>query len=251
MDLDLTDDAGPGFVWVVLHGARDAARLRSAGFDYRTATAAARPIARAAALPSGRSGTYRRLADYGNEMKALADANPDLVRPFTLGHTSRQGRPVEGLEITTNPGARDGKPVYLQLGMHHANEWPAAEHPMEWAYDLVGAYRAGDARARSLVGRVRTIIVPVVNPDGFNFSREAGEADGHGDGLGSAEAATSHRAPSKELHRGRVLRQSGRRPQPQLRRPLGRGGIEQLSDVWQLPRQLTVLRAGGPRTSAS
>ncbi len=191
MDLDLTENAGRGFVWVVLHGPRDAARLRSAGFAYTTAAAAARPIARAAALPSGRSGTYRRLADYGNEMKALAAANPDFVRLFTLGHTSREGRPVEGLEITTNPGARDGKPVYLQLGMHHANEWPAAEHPLEWAYELVGGYRAGDARTRSLVSRVRTIIVPVVNPDGFNFSREAGEADGHGDGLGAAESATA------------------------------------------------------------
>ena len=108
MDLDLTENSGRGFVWVVLHGPRDAARLRSAGFAYTTAAAAARPIARAAALPSGRSGTYRRLADYGNEMKALAAANPDFVRVFTLGHTSREGRPVEGLEITTNPGARDG-----------------------------------------------------------------------------------------------------------------------------------------------
>ena len=191
MDLDLTENAGRGFVWVVLHGPRDAARLRSAGFAFTTAAAAGRPIARAAALPSGRSGTYRRLADYGNEMKALAAANPDLVKLFTLRHTSRQGRPVEGLEITSNPGARDGKPVYLQLGMHHANEWPAGEHPMEWAYELINGYRAGDARTRGLVDRVRTIIVPVVNPDGFNFSREAGEADGHGDGLGSGETATA------------------------------------------------------------
>jgi carboxypeptidase T len=152
----------------------------------RRASAPARAAVRvrAAALPSGRSATYRRLADYGNEMRALAAANPDVVRPITLPLRSRLGRPVEGLKITTNPGARDGKPVYLQLGMHHSNEWPAAELPMEWAYELINAYRAGDARTRSLVARVRTIIVPVVNPDGFNFSREA-------EGTGSA--AEHHR----------------------------------------------------------
>jgi hypothetical protein len=48
---------------------------------------------------------------------------------------------------------------------------------MEWAYELIDAYRAGDARTRSLVAAVRTVIIPVVNPDGFNFSREAPSGD--------------------------------------------------------------------------
>ena len=171
------------------------ARLRAAGFTYTAAVASPRPKARAAALPSGRTLTYRRLADYGNEMKALAQANPDLVRPITLAHTSRQGRPVEGLEITTDPTARDGKPVLLQLGMHHAREWPAAEHPLEWAYDLIQAYRAGDVRTRTLVGSVRTIIVPVVNPDGFNFSREDGQTKGHAGGFAGFDGSDA------EFHR--------------------------------------------------
>jgi zinc carboxypeptidase len=183
LGLDTTEHGGPGFVSVVLHGARDAARLRAAGFTYSAAVAAAYPRVRAAALPSGRTLSYRRLAGYGTEMKALALANPDLVKPITLAHTSRQGRPVEGLEITTNPTARDGKPVYLQLGLHHAREWPSGEHALEWAYELIQDYRAGDQRTRSLVGSVRTIIVPVVNPDGFNFSREDGQTRGHGGGF--------------------------------------------------------------------
>src|SRR5215207_5532902 len=195
LDLDVTEHGGPGFVSVVLHGARDRARLRAAGFTYTAAVAAPRPRARAATLPSGRTLTYRRLADFGNEMKALALANPDIVKPITLAHTSRQGRPVEGLEITTDPTARDGKPVLLQLGMHHAREWPAAEHPLEWAYELIKAYRQGDVRTRTLVDSVRTIIVPVVNPDGFNFSREDGQAKGHAGGFAGFDgsAAEFHR----------------------------------------------------------
>ena len=196
LDLDPTEHGGRNFVSVILHDARDAARLRSAGFRFRTERTPQRPAFTTAALPSGRTGTYRRLSDYGNEMKALALANPDIVRPFTLPHQTSMGRPVEGLEITTSPRARDGKPVYLQLGMHHAGEWPAAEQPLEWAYELITAYRANDPRARWLVASVRTIVVPVVNPDGFNFSREGGEAIGHGGGLPSGEspsAAESHR----------------------------------------------------------
>ena len=125
-----------------------------------------------AAMPSGRT-SYRTLADYGGELTALANAHPDIARPITLPLTSRLGRPVVGIEIATEPNARDGRPVLLQLGLHHANEWPSGEHAMEWAYELINAFRAGDARTRSLVAAARTVIVPVVNPDGFNFSREA------------------------------------------------------------------------------
>jgi len=65
--------------------------------------------------------------------------------------------------------------VFVQLGVHHAREWPSGEHAMEWAYELITKYRRGDARAKRLLSTTRTIVVPVVNPDGFNASREAGE----------------------------------------------------------------------------
>ena len=103
-------------------------------------------------------------------------------RPITLNHKTYEGRPVEGIEIATNPNARDGRPAFLQLGVHHAREWPSGEHAMEWAYELVLGYRNGDARVRDLVSSTRTIVVPIVNPDGFNASREAGELYGNGGG---------------------------------------------------------------------
>jgi hypothetical protein len=43
---------------------------------------------------------------------------------------------------------------------------------MEWAFELVRGY-GRDAELTDLVDRVRTIVVPVVNVDGFNLSREA------------------------------------------------------------------------------
>jgi hypothetical protein len=141
-----------------------------AGVNRRPAHRA--PSVRGAALSSGPRSEYRRLADYSAEMKQLAAENPGLVKPFTLPHPTWQGRPVEGIEITTDVGARDGKPVFLLLGLHHANEWPSGEHALEWAYELVDGYKAGDPRTRPLVESTRTIVVPVVNPDGFNFSRE-------------------------------------------------------------------------------
>ncbi len=195
--LDVTEHGGPGFLEVVLHGAADAESLRAAGFSFTTrianltaqgrrdrqADAAFDAATVASELPSGQT-TYRRLFDYGEDMKRLAREHPDLVKAVTLNHTTYEGRPVEGIEITTNPNARDGKPVFLQMGAHHAREWPSAEHAMEWAYELVLGYRRGDARTRRLVETTRTIVVPVVNPDGFNASREAGELYGAGNGRG-------------------------------------------------------------------
>jgi carboxypeptidase T len=186
LGLDVTDRVDPRSSDVVLHGARDRAKLIRAGLTYKT-LAPPRGTAKSdefaiAALPGGVRTTYRRLADYSAEMKALAQANPDLVKPFTLAHSTWLGRPVEGLEITANPNARDGKPVLLMLGLHHAREWPSGEHTLEWAYELVNDYRADSANVRSLLAHVRVVVVPVSNPDGFNFSREAGQANGHAGG---------------------------------------------------------------------
>jgi hypothetical protein len=184
LGLDLTENAGPRYVDAVLYGRGDARALRRAGLRFATPPRArTEPPPATSVLPGGARTVYRRLAHYSEEMKALAASNPDLVKHFTLPHTSVLGRPVEGLEVTEDAGARDGKPVLMMFGLHHAREWPSGEHTLEWAYELVNGYVAGDANTRSLLARARVIVVPVVNPDGFNFSREDGEARGNGDGV--------------------------------------------------------------------
>jgi Zinc carboxypeptidase len=186
LGLDLTEHADARSVEVLLHGRTDAATLRRAGFRYRVRVAdlAARTRrnnrqdavhARASAtsgLPSGRVG-YRRLPDYDLELKRLAMQYPSLARTVTLNHHSVLGRDVNGIEISTGAqNTADGKPIFLIMGLHHAREWPSSELTMEFAYDLLRNY-GRDARATELVQRTRTIVVPVVNPDGFNVSREA------------------------------------------------------------------------------
>ena len=185
LGLDLTEHGDANSVEVVLHGQKDESTLRSAGFtfDVRVADLEAQSKADRAAdskfaasnpktqLPSG-SNQYRHLADYDLEMKQLAMRYPGLVKELTLNHPTIEGRSVNGIEITLNPQAKDGKPIFLQLGVHHAREWPSSEHAIEFAYDLVTNY-GSSARTTELVNATRTIVVPIVNPDGFNISREA------------------------------------------------------------------------------
>jgi Zinc carboxypeptidase len=211
LGLDLTENGGKDFVDVVLHGAADAKRLRDHKFVYvnkvadiakQTVADAAKDSAyakrvRASALPSGRT-SYRRLPDYGADMKKLVRENPDLVKPITLPFKTWTGRTVDGIEITQHVNAadgNDGKPVFLQMGVHHAREWPAGEHAIEWAFELVKDYKAGDPRTRSIMARTRTIVVPIVNPDGFNTSREAGETAGAGGGRGGSNETANLAIP--------------------------------------------------------
>ncbi|HWH31916.1 MAG TPA: M14 family zinc carboxypeptidase, partial [Egibacteraceae bacterium] len=118
--------------------------------------------------------SYRHLADYERELRDLAEDNPGLVRLVTLPHTSLEGREVLGVEISRDVDATgDGKPTFLMMGLHHAREWPSGEHSMEFALDLV--QHAGDERIGSLLERTRVVVVPVVNPDGFDQSRKWGD----------------------------------------------------------------------------
>jgi hypothetical protein len=131
----------------------------------------------ASGLPSGRT-DYRTLADYEADMLALAREHPRLVRLFTLPHATVEGRTVRGIEITRDVDRRDGKPVLLITGMHHGNEWASGEATMEFGFDLAENPRRDRDIARMLE-RVRVVLVPVVNVDGFvrNTRRTARNVD--------------------------------------------------------------------------
>ncbi len=195
LGLDLTEGGGRDSVGVTLHNEADRAKLRRAGLkwnvvvkdltgaDLRARRGEARLAAstRASALPSGRT-TYRTLADYESELKALAAQNPGLVKLITLPKKTFGGREVIGIEIAENVNVNDGRPAFLNVGVHHAREWPAGENPMEWAYELVKGFKAGNPRVTRIVRQSRNIVVPIVNPDGFNASRAAGALAGQDGG---------------------------------------------------------------------
>jgi zinc carboxypeptidase len=189
LGLDLTEHGGPTYVEAVLHTTAEATRLAGAGFTWTVTipdlglreiqnnevNAAYAQATSVSPLPSGRD-TYRTLADYESELRTLAAGNPALVRLFTLSQGSLEGRELLGVEISENVASTtDGKPVFLMMGLHHAREWPSGEHSIEFAIDLVKNYVAGNARISGLLKKARVLVVPVVNPDGFEQSRKWGD----------------------------------------------------------------------------
>lgn len=176
---DDTHEVGNGWVELLLHPG-DQARLDALGFSYRVVDAD--PLLReleerktAGALielPGPDLTDYRHLADYEAEMDALAKKNPKLVRVFELPSPTFEGRTVRGVEIARNVKKDDGRPVFEVDGIHHAREWPAGEYPMIFAHYLAEGY-GKDPAVTKLLRKARVMIVPIINPDGFNHSRES------------------------------------------------------------------------------
>ena len=190
-------------------------------------------------------------------MKTLAAAEPDPGRLITLPNKTWGGKDVLGIEITENVTANDGKPAFANLGVHHAREWPAGEHAMEWAYELINGYKSGDGardehrpqqpqhrRADRQPRRLRGLA---------QRARRARRRRGRGRRRHRLHRRPPGRVPAQELprrrHRDRVLpdlRRPGRerrRPEPQLRPVLGRPRLGHEPGDADLPRPGAVLRA--------
>lgn len=158
----------------------DRAELDALGYSYRVVqenlpqhelqegTRAPAPIA----LPGPDYDDYRRLGDYNSEMETLAEKNPKSVKLFEMARPSLEGRTVLGLEIAADVKSNDGRPIFYMDALHHAREWPASEYTMIFAHHLVEKY-GKDRRITSLLKKARVILVPIVNPDGFDYSRES------------------------------------------------------------------------------
>ncbi|HSP02628.1 MAG TPA: M14 family zinc carboxypeptidase [Acidimicrobiales bacterium] len=187
LGLDLTEHAGHDYVEVVLHTPEDLLALTTAGFTYdvRIPDLLARQLERIAldeafaaatvrsSLPSGRD-SYRTLPDFAAEIDGLVASKSDIAKRISIGK-SVEGRDLTGIEIGEGVNdPEDGRPVFLMFGAHHAREWPSAELPMEFAYDLVNGYGT-DPQITDLLQRGRAIIVPVSNPDGYDASRTSGD----------------------------------------------------------------------------
>lgn len=127
------------------------------------------PLTAPSRLPTGRV-TYRTLSETNNELERLAARFPTTSRLFELPHRSLLGQRVWALEISRDVAKSSGKPVFLMTGLHHSREWPTVELTMEFATDLLQG-DGGDARITAMLDKVRIIVVPVVNPDGYDLSR--------------------------------------------------------------------------------
>jgi hypothetical protein len=141
---------------------------RGVPFTIETARFAALSAAPAGSAAGGLNGAFHSSYEVETELRLLADAHPGLARLQEIG-TSLEARPILALKISDNPGLDEGEPAVLFLGCHHAREWISVEVPLLLARHLLDGY-ALDPVVRGLVDRGEIWIVPLVNPDGLEYS---------------------------------------------------------------------------------
>jgi hypothetical protein len=115
--------------------------------------------------------SYKNLAEHNAFLDGLVTANPALATGFTYGN-SLQNRPLRGVRITGpdevgNP--RSSRRSLLVFGGQHAREWVNHATTVYLAHELLERYPT-DAGVRDLLSKVEVIVIPVANPDGYEFS---------------------------------------------------------------------------------
>jgi len=114
--------------------------------------------------------TEDRYHSYEEIVQGLYELLPSGVAHVeSIGYTI-EGRDIVAVKISDHPGVDEDEPELLFVGCHHAREWIAAEVPFYLARHLVGNYEV-DAEISRWVDGCEIWIVPVVNPDGFEYSR--------------------------------------------------------------------------------
>jgi len=104
------------------------------------------------------------------ELKGLEAKYPDIVKTVSLGKTA-EGRDIMAVKISKGAGGDTGdKPGMLITGCHHAREWMAMEAPLTIAKNLAEGYGT-DEKIKNRVDNAEIWVVPLVNPDGYEYSR--------------------------------------------------------------------------------
>ncbi len=132
------------------------------------------PGERAAKQARGGFEVYRDWDSQGgieDELRRFARRNSDIAELVDLGDT-HQGRDILAVRITDDVADQPvgTRPAVLYQGTTHAREWISTEvtrRLMHWYADPTGN---GSGAAKKLLDRRELWFIPVVNPDGYQYT---------------------------------------------------------------------------------
>ncbi|WP_433516144.1 M14 family zinc carboxypeptidase [Nonomuraea sp. CA-143628] len=111
--------------------------------------------------------SYSEPGGIADQLKAIANANRDIVKIESLGKTLK-GQDILAVKVTALARVLpDGvKPATLYSATQHAREWISTEVDMRLLKHVI----ANRAALKDLLNRTELWFVPVANPDGYDFT---------------------------------------------------------------------------------
>lgn len=115
-----------------------------------------------------------------DELKELMDKYardfPDITFLDTIGFTDIRGNIIQAIKISDNPNEEEDEPAILYDGQHHANEPIGMETCIDIIDYLLNNYGV-DQQLTNWINNTEIWIVPMMNPDGWNYIIENGLYD--------------------------------------------------------------------------
>ena len=111
---------------------------------------------------------YPNYQQVGDQLDELQQKFPDLCQRVSLGK-SHEGRELWALHLGSDRSGE--KPAVVVTGGTHAREWPSVTVPLHLAETLLSGY-ATDPDCKRRLDSSEIWIVPLVNPDGYEYSRD-------------------------------------------------------------------------------
>ena len=115
---------------------------------------------------------WKKYDEIKADFEKMAKKYWPIAKSVTVGKTLR-GKDIVGMKITLGaPLTRDGsKPTVLYIGAQHAREWITPEMNRRLMHYLLENYTR-DRKVRELINTRELWIVPVANPDGYDWTFE-------------------------------------------------------------------------------
>ena len=147
----------------------DLAALFAARVPFSRETDRFFPFDQTGISPSGGlNGAYHSTLELETDLRILERDHPQLAKVVELGETLEK-RKIYALKISNNVSLEENEPAILFVGCHHAREWISVEVPFLFGKYLLENY-AGSPEVQNLVNRSEVWIVPIVNPDGLEYT---------------------------------------------------------------------------------
>jgi murein tripeptide amidase MpaA len=167
LDLDLLGEWN-GKVYV-LAGPTDLEKLEKENVAYIPETPRSYPPSSPVLFPQGGiNGAYHSYLELETDMLVLQQKYPNIVKVFDIGD-SLEKRNIYAMKISDNVALEEDEAEVLFLGCHHAREWISVEVPFLLGKYLAENY-ATDPDIKRLVDQSEIWIVPLVNPDGLEYT---------------------------------------------------------------------------------